>query len=130
TEFETVEPYPLVERTDELAFETANHYQVKKMRFAGSARQPDRSVIVMNNHLTLEGIPDEVHRYIVNGKSALDWVIVRFQQSRDQDTGIVNDPNEWSDDPNYILELVKRVVTVSVETIKIVDALRQLDDAG
>ncbi|MFW8566856.1 type ISP restriction/modification enzyme [Orrella sp. 11846] len=84
-------------------------------------------MIQVNNHLRLKGIPEEAHRYIVNGKSALEWILERYQHSKDSDTGIINDPNEWSDDPRYIVNLIKRIVTVSVETVKIVEGLQKLE---
>ena len=127
TGFETVEPYPLDEVSDQ--FETMDgHYKVTKMRFAGTARQPDRSVIQVNDHFRLEGIPEEAYDYVVNGRPALVWIIERFQRTQDRDTGIINDPKEWSDDPRYIVDLIKRVVTVSLETVKIVDALPPLKE--
>ncbi|MFW8564862.1 DEAD/DEAH box helicase [Orrella sp. 11846] len=126
TGFETVKPYDLEEFSDQFDM-MENFYTVEKMRFAGSARDPDRSIIQVNSHLRLEGIPEEAHRYIVNGKSALEWILERYQYTKDRDTGIINDPNEWSDDPRYIVDLIKRIVTVSVETVKIIDGLPKLE---
>lgn len=122
--YESAEPFPLNEQITTTDYRgDDSHLVVKKMQFAGKSRTPDRSRIVVNDQLTLSGIPDEAHEYIVNGKSALEWVMERFQYSRDDTTGIVNDPNEWSDDPRYIVDLVKRVVRVSVETMQIVNSL-------
>lgn len=127
--YETVEPYPLDEHSNALAIEPEELYKVHKMRFAGQARSPDKSTVVVNNHVTLSGIPDEAHQYIVNGKSALEWVMERYQWSKDKTTGIVNDPNEWSDDPRYIVDLVKRVVRVSVETVRLTNNLPALESS-
>ena len=69
----------------------------------------------------------EAYDYIVNGKSALDWIMERYQVKTDKDSGIVNDPNEWSEDPRYIVDLVKRVVRVSMETLRLVEALPKLE---
>lgn len=124
--YEQVEPYPLEEHSTELLFETRDYYRVEKMRFGGAARNPDRSVIQVNDHFRLEGIPEQAYEYVVNGKPALEWLIERYQYTQDRETGIINDPNEWSDDPRYIVDLIKKVVTVSVETVKIVDGLPSL----
>lgn len=123
TGYETVKPYPLKEQSSELGLDPKEHYGVHKMRFARAAGDADRSALVVNDHLTLLGIPAEAREYVVNGKSGVEWLVDRYQISKDPDSGIVNDPNEWSDDPRYIVELVKRVVTVSVETMKIVKGL-------
>ena len=64
---------------------------------------------------------------MVNGKPAIEWIIDRYQVKTDTASGIVNDPNDWSDDPRYIIDLLRRIVTVSLETMKIVDALPALD---
>ena len=59
--------------------------------------------------------------------AAIEWIIDRYQVKTDKDSGIVNDPNDWSDDPRYIIDLLGRIVTVSLETMKIVEALPDLD---
>jgi predicted helicase len=64
---------------------------------------------------------------MLNGKAALYWIMDRYQIKRDTESGIVNDPNEYSDDPKYIVNLIKRVVTVSVETMRIVNSLPDMD---
>ena len=78
--------------------------------------------------LLLSGIPLPAYEYIVNGKPALEWIMERYQLTRDKDIGINNNPNDWSDDPSYILNLVKRLVRVSVETVKIVNRLPALNE--
>ena len=91
-------------------------------------RNKDKTIIVYNSHLTLSEIPLEAYDYIVNGKSALEWIIERYQLTKDKDSGITNDPNDWSDDPRYIIDLVKRIVRVSLETVKIVNSLPTLKE--
>lgn len=101
-------------------------YRVKKMRYGGEGREKDKSVIVVNDHITLHGIPDEAHEYMLGSRSALDWVLDRYQVKTDKASGIVNDPNDWAvehEDPRYIVDLIKRVTTVSVETMRIVKDL-------
>ena len=80
-------------------------------------------MIVYNGHLVLRDIPLEAYDYVVNGKSAIEWIIERYAISVDKASGIRNDPNDWSEDPRYIVDLMKRVVRVSVESVKIIKSL-------
>lgn len=84
-----------------------------------------------NDTITLTGIPLEAYDYVVNGKPALDWVVERQCVKIDKASGIVNDANDWAietmGNPKYPLELFQRVITVSLETLKIVKALPTLD---
>ncbi|MDW8306719.1 MAG: type ISP restriction/modification enzyme, partial [Leptospiraceae bacterium] len=107
-------------------------YHVEKMRFAKIAGKTgregeERSTIVFNHHITLRGIPLEAYDYVVNGKSAIEWIMERYQIKEDKDSGIVNDPNLWAletaKNPRYILDLLLRIVTVSVETMRLVQSL-------
>ena len=87
------------------------------------------SVLHYNSHLVLRGIPEETYRYIVDGRSTLEWVVDRYQVRRDKASQIVNDPNDWATEhgkPSYILDLLKSIVTVSLETMKIVTTLPPL----
>jgi len=78
-----------------------------------------------NDTLTLRGIPAEAFRYRLGTRSALEWVIDQYRVKTDKRSGIVSDPNAWGDE-RYIVDLVGRVITVSVETVKIVDGLAGL----
>ncbi|MBB1517474.1 DEAD/DEAH box helicase [Tessaracoccus sp. MC1679] len=129
--YETVEPYPLEELVSPGA--DLDDYELfavgAKMKFQGSGKSVDKSTLIYNSHVTLRGMPDEAHRYQLGSRSALEWIIDRYWVRTDKASGIVNDPNAWSreqGDPRYIIDLVKRVVTVSVETMKIVDSLPDL----
>jgi predicted helicase len=93
-------------------------WRVEKMRLS-----KDRTQIVVNPSLTLGGIPAEAFSYRLGNRSALDWVIDQYQVSTDKRSGIASDPNR-EDDPEYIVRLVGRVVTVSVETVRLVQSLR------
>ena len=129
--YEAAEPYPLEERLKSSAPDEPERYWVQKMRWGGPTRTPDRSVIVCNDWITLAGIPAEAHEYVVGPRSALEWLLDRYRVTTDKASGIVNDPNDWGaemGDPRYIIDLVKRVTTVSVETMRIVKALPPLEE--
>jgi predicted helicase len=106
---------------------TPAHYRVEKMRYSKTAAVKDLTTIIYNSHITITGIPLEAYAYVVNGKPAIDWVIERQGVRVDKDSGIVNDANNWAVDtmhnPRYPLELLLRVITVSLETMRIVAAL-------
>ena len=124
--YEAVEPYPLtIEAKGAL---TNADYRVEKMKFA---KKGDKSTVIYNHRITLKGIPEAAWDYVVNGKAALDWVMERQAVRTDKASGIVNDANDWAvetmGNPKYPLELFQRVVTVSLETQKIVKALPKLD---
>ncbi|MFG2213148.1 DEAD/DEAH box helicase [Streptomyces sp. NPDC048638] len=128
--YERAEPYRgIVEKVSGDAAGTAPHelYRVAKMKIPKVKGQPDRSTIVYNHRVTLTNIPDEAYRYQLGARSAIEWIIDRYQVKVDKASEITNDPNDWSDDPRYIIDLLKRVVTVSLETMKIVDGLPPLD---
>ena len=124
--YETVEPYPLTEDAPRPL--TDADYRVTKMAFGKKDGKTDKSVIVYNAHLTLRDIPLEAYDYVVNGRSAIEWIIDRYKVDVDKDSEIRNDANDWSEDPRYIVDLVKRVVRVSVETVGIVRSLPLLGD--
>jgi predicted helicase len=120
--YETIEPYELKEENEELYLD-AEDYRVEKMVFAKNKKEVDKTTIIYNSKIKLSKIPLETYEYIVNGKSALEWVMERYKITQDKDSGITNDPNDWSEDPRYIIDLVKRIVRVSVETVEIIKKL-------
>jgi predicted helicase len=122
--YETVDPYPLVEHCTQLALEPAKLFRVEQMRFPRGQKIGDRpESIQYNNWVTLSGIPPQAYDYVVNGKPALAWVMERYAITKDKASGLENNANQWSDDPRYIVELVKRIVRVSVDTVAIVATL-------
>ncbi|MEU6024356.1 DEAD/DEAH box helicase [Micromonospora sp. NPDC047134] len=128
--YERVEPHPGIVETvagDASTTPLDELYRVSKMKFPKAKGVTDRSTILYNHRVTLSSIPEEAYRYQLGARSAIEWIIDRYQVKTDKDSGIVNDPNDWSDDPRYIVALLKRIVTVSVETMKIVDNLPPLD---
>jgi predicted helicase len=128
--YETASPYAgIVEEVKgaTAATSAAELYRVTKMKIPKVKGQPDRSTIIYNTRVTLSNIPEEAYRYQLGARSPIEWIIDRYQVKTDAASGIVNDPNDWSDDPRYIIDLLRRIVTVSLETMKVVDALPALD---
>lgn len=125
--YETVEKYPLQIVGGGLLLTDAD-YRVEKMRYG---KNKDLTTLHYNDKITLTGIPLEAYKYVVNGKPALDWVVERQAVTEHKDSGIVNDANDWAietmGNPRYPLELFQRVITVSLETMKIVKSLPPLD---
>ena len=97
--------------------DTQLNWRVEKMKLTR-----DKTALVYNDFLTLEGIPPETYEYRLGNRSALEWVIDQYQVSTDKRSGITNDPNR-PDDPQYIVRLIAQVITVSLETMKIVKSL-------
>ncbi|OYV61469.1 MAG: hypothetical protein B7Z71_04585 [Acidocella sp. 21-58-7] len=127
--YETVAPYPLKIDTGNKQLTDAD-YRVEKMKYAKKGGEKDLTTLIYNSKITLTGIPLEAYDYVVNGKPALDWVVERQCVKTDKDSGLVNDANDWATEtmhnPRYPLELVQRVITVSLETMKIVKSLPAL----
>jgi predicted helicase len=129
--YETAEPFPLSEESKRLVMEDGD-YRVTKMTFGKKDGKPDKTVIAYNEHLALRDIPLEAYDYVVNGKPAIEWIMERYQVTVDKASGIKNDPNDWCTEhsnPRYIVDLVKRIVRVSVESARIVKALPALKEA-
>lgn len=128
--YETAEMYPLQIEGDGLLLTDAD-YRVEKMRYGKNGKDKDLTTLIYNDKITVKGIPMEAYEYVVNGKPALDWVVERQCVKTDKDSGIVNDANDYAietmNNPRYPLELFQRVVTVSLETMKIVKSLPRLD---
>lgn len=126
--YEDVEPYPLEETAVGTAVE--NPYRVRKMSFG---KGKDRSSIIYNEHITLSGIPQEAYEYMLGSRSAIEWIMERYQVKTDKPSGIVNDPNDWCAEvgnPRYIVDLLRKVITVSVETNRLISDLPKLEVAG
>lgn len=128
--YETVEPYKATLDTGTKAYKELlpEDFYVEKMKFA---KKGEKGTAIYNKRITIKGIPLEAYEYVVNGKPALEWVMERQGVSTHKDSGIVNDANDWAietmNNPAYPLELFLRVITVSLETMKIVKSLPKLD---
>jgi predicted helicase len=132
--YECATPYPVEIEGGALLLDTFTDadYRVTQMKFASKA---DKTRVVYNHKITMRGIPLEAYDYVVNGKPALEWVMERQAVTTHKDSGIVNDANLWATetvgDAAYPLKLFQRVITVSLETMKIVRALPRLEiDSG
>ena len=96
------------------------------MRFKS---KQDKSVIIYNGNIIIENIPAKAYEYIVNGKSAIEWIVERYAVTQDKKSLIRNDANDWSREhhkPRYILDLLLSVINVSVQTVDIVASLPHL----
>jgi len=98
-------------------------YTVEKMRFP---KKDQKDTIIYNSKIVIESIPEKAYRYVVNGKSAIEWVMERYQITTHKESGITNDPNDWVAEvgnPRYILDLLLSIINVSIRTVDIVDSL-------
>ena len=102
-------------------------YRVEKMRFSS---KDQKDAIIYNSRITIENIPAQAYEYIVNGKSAIEWIMERYQITKHKESGIVNDPNDWAietENPRYILDLLHSVINLSVQTVEIVKGLPKVN---
>ena len=96
------------------------NYKVTKMR------HPKKGVldtIIYNEHITITNIPEKAYEYVVNGRPAIEWIIDQYRIKTDKNSGITDDPNEFSDVPKYILNLLLSVITVSMKTLELIEEL-------
>ena len=129
--YETIPPCPGVKVDgDRPLTGTDDDYEyykvVDKMRFRS---KQDKSTILYNGHIMVSDIPDKAYEYIVNGKSAIEWIVERYCVSVDKKSLIKNDCNDWGKEhkkPRYILDLLLSVINVSVQTVDIVNSLPKL----
>ncbi len=133
--YEQVEPYPVTIAQGDLRLahiaDPARFYRVEQMKFAGKRPNLDKSTVVYNANITMTGIPLEAYDYVVNGKPVLEWVMERQCVRTDKASGIVIDANRYAietvGNPAYPLKLFQRVITVSLETMKIVRNLPKIE---
>ena len=147
-DYESVEPTPLRLDVDgqEVPWDlretiSTGLLHVEKMRYdrlQSNKKQADKTSIVYNEHVTISGIPIQAQDYLLGSRSGLDWLLDRYLVKTDKASGIVNDPNDWmaegagggptaSAQPRYLLDLIARITTVSVQTQEIVTSLPPLE---
>jgi len=128
--YETVKPYPVTFDGGKLSIDmlSPEDFRVTQMKFA---KKGEKTTVIYNPKITMKDIPVEAYDYVVNGKPALEWVMERQAVTTHKDSGIVNDANDWAietmGNARYPLELFQRVITVSLETMKIVNGLPKLE---
>ena len=124
--YETCEQYPNLSVepiTPSLLWEEKpEHFRLgtRAMRFAD---REAKTTLIINEHVCLSGIPEEAHRYVVNGRTPLEWFIDRYKIKQDRNSGIINDPNGWFENPRDLITAIERIVYVSVESTKIIENL-------
>ena len=126
-DYETCEQYPLSIASAHDGVPQPRHFLLSKkaMRFAD-----EKTTLIINEHVRLSDIPEAAHRYVVNGRTPLEWFIDRYKIKRDTDSGILNDPNGWFADPSDLAAAIKRIVYMSVESTRIIEGLpSQLTDS-
>ena len=99
-------------------------YIVKKMKHP---KRGKLDTIIFNEDIVITDIPERAYEYVVNGKPAIEWIIDQYQVKKDKKSGIVDDPNNFSDDPKYILNLLLSVITVSMRTLELIDELPEFE---
>ncbi|EFG32385.2 hypothetical protein HMPREF9017_01287 [Parascardovia denticolens F0305] len=119
--YEEAEPWPGLEYSA-LPIDLG---RVEKLRWS---KKDDYTKLIYNSRMTISNIPEEANTYKVNGKSPLEWMVRFYQVSQDKASGIINDPNEYSDDPLYIFNLIGKLVTVSMRTNEIVAGLPSISE--
>ena len=120
--YETVPPYSGVE----VIGADSGFYTVEKMRFP---KKDQKDTILYNSQITITNIPPKAYEYVVNGKSAIEWIMERYQVTVNKESGIKNDPNDWAKElgnPRYILDLLLSIINVSIKTVDIVNDLPKL----
>jgi predicted helicase len=122
-EYETIQPCPGVT----IQGAESGDFEVTQMRFPSKGQ---KDTILYNKSITVSNIPAKAYEYVVNGKSAIEWVMERYAVTVDKKSGIKNDPNDWAKEhqkPRYILDLLLSVINVSVQTVDIVNTLPDVD---
>ena len=119
--YDTCEEYPLNTEILQARMLREELYRIteRKMRFADE----NKTSLIVNDYVKLTGIPSEAHKYQINGRTPIEWFIDRYRITRDSHSGIVNDPNYWFDSPEDLISSFKRIVYLSLETVRIVEAL-------
>ena len=113
-------PVAVVSSTDQTLQAADFRLGKRAMRFADKDK---RDLLIVNDRVKLSGIPPEAHRYVVNGRTPLEWLMFYHHVKTDKRSGIVNDANGWFSDPRDLVTMIRRIVYLSVETTRIVEAL-------
>lgn len=117
------EEVPVYEDVD-IEMSAQPSYKVTKMKFI---KKGDRSAIVYNNDITIRNIPEKAYEYMVNGRSAIEWIMDQYQVKTDKKSGITDDPNDYSTDEKYIFNLLLRIINVSMQTVDLINSLPKFE---
>lgn len=101
---------------------TKEDYTVSKMRFKKVGKEDDKSTIIFNNYITISNIPERAYEYVVNGRSAIEWIMESYRIKTDKDSGITDDPNTYGDE-KYIFNLLISVISVSLQTLDLIESM-------
>ena len=121
--YETVAPFADVTVTGD----DGKFYTVEKMRFP---KKDQKDTIIYNSKISITNIPAKAYEYVVNGKSAIEWIMERYAVTTHKESQITNNPNDWAEEvgnPRYILDLLLSVINLSVQTVDIVNGLPKID---
>lgn len=118
--------YEEVEKPEYIILEENNpsSYRIEKMKFLKKDR---RDTIIYNKEIKITNIPDKAYKYIINGRSAIEWIIDQYQVKTDKNSGIVDDPNHFISEEKYILDLLIKVIAVSVQSVEIIEQFPNLE---
>ena len=127
--YEEVPAYEGVEVTGDTSTDSApaDYFKVQKMRFP---KKNQKDTIIFNSKIAISNIPEKAYEYVVNGKSAIEWIMERYAITIHKASGIKNDPNDWAEEvgnPRYILDLLLSIINVSVQTVDIVKGLPKME---
>ena len=101
---------------------TKEDYTVSKMRFKKVGKDNDKGTIIFNDYITISNIPERAYEYVVNGRSAIEWIMESYRVKTDKDSGITDDPNTYGDE-KYIFNLLISVISVSLKTLDLIDSM-------
>ena len=128
--YELVEPWPDLDiEYSEIGILKISRVQRSKMRYVRNGKQTDKTTVIYNSQKTISRIPESAHDYKLGSRSAIDWILERYQIMTHKDSQIINNPNDWAeehDNPTYIFDLLQRIITVSMRTNEIVDGLPKI----
>ena len=123
--YEQIEPYTKVNITGL----ESNDFDIKDISFEKVGKEENRQKIIFNSHIVIDNIPLKAYEYILNGKSAIEWIMERYRISTHKDSQIINDPNLWSqehNDPSYVFNLLLRIISLSVDTLELVNKIPKI----
>lgn len=87
----------------------------------------DKTSIIFNADITIKNIPEKTYEYMVNGRSAIEWIMDQYRIKPNNKSGITDDPNEYSENPKYIFNLLLSIINVSVQTVDLVNSLPKME---